>query len=153
MTLAFVGMLVFATAMLLVSTAMARVPRRAGRRAHRPRLSASPSTAVALRGEALFATGLEGGSVLLDCLLGQRSGNGARQPVSLRVRRADGQDAELLPRVVQVWAERGDRVFVELSLGTAGCRARLCCGERSMTVAVDNASAVWRDMGRTATAA
>jgi hypothetical protein len=153
-----VGMLAVALAMFLLSTAMAgaqnRAWRQARQRVHPLGGSVAPTPALTLRGEALFATSLDPDTVLLDCLLGLRSDDRTAprplEPVSLRVRQIDLEPPEFLPRVVRAWAERGDRVLVEVPFSAMHCRARLCCGERTLTVAVDNANDVWCALGRTA---
>jgi hypothetical protein len=151
-----VALLAVAVAMFLVSTAMfelQRHVRRPVRRVDEPRAAgegstAAPTTAApTLCGEALFATGLDPETVLLDCLVGLGTGNEAvhvpLQPVALRVRHSDQQATELLSSILRSWADSGDRVFVELSFGRSRCRASLWCGDRSMTVAIDNGGDVW----------
>jgi hypothetical protein len=152
-----VGMLGVALAMFLFSTAMVGVERQARRKHHRPPTPApSGSAAVTLGGEALFATGLDPDTVLLDCVLGlqRRDGvpPGPLHPVALRVHKNDFETPELLSGMVRAWAEGGDRVFVELPFSVARSRATLTCGARTLTVAVENGNDVWRSVGRTAAA-
>ena len=152
MTLLMFGLTGLALAMLLFSTAMVeqhRHPRRPPRQ--RGGSGTSIPAAVTLHGEALFATGLDPETVLLDCLLGLDSAGGetpaALQPATLRVRHSEQEPPASLPDVVRAWAERGERVFVELPFSVKPWRARLRCGGRAVTVAVDNGGEVWRTIG------
>lgn len=141
-----------ALAMLLLGTA-ARERRRHAWRPPGSLRGSGPSvpSTVTLSGEALFATGLDPDTVLLDCLLGLGSTrDGAAsvlQAATLRVHDAERQPTALLADVVRAWAERGERVFVDLPFGAEPWRARLRCGERALTVAVDNGGDVWRTIG------
>jgi hypothetical protein len=152
MTMVMFALVGLALTMVLLSTAVVEAHRRPRHPASPVREVGGPLPAtVTLCGEALFATGLDPGAVLLDCLLGLRSARGdtpaVLQPATLRVRDADRQPTALLPDVVRVWAERGERVFVELPFSVKPWRARLRCGERAVTVAVDNGGEVWRTIG------
>lgn len=139
-----------ALCLLLVSTGMATLPK------HRRRVPVTVGlggthnvrTPWVLSGEALFATGIDASTVLLDCLLGLRRQDaepaGMPRPVTLRVRSGGSGPVELLPRLVNTWAQCGVRVFVDVPATTDPCRARLSCGSRQTIVVVDNAAEVWR---------
>lgn len=111
-----------------------------------------------LSGEALFATGLDRCTVLLDCLVNPRGAipssplTRPRQPVPVRVRRPLSASAEQsLPATVKEWADGGQRVFVDVPPGeAASAKAELRCGGAAMTVDIDNSAEIRRALERCA---
>lgn len=98
----------------------------------------------AFGGEALFATGIDRCTVLLDCLMAPRRGtsigHAVLQPVPIRVWHPQSAFTEQsLPATVKTWAARGQRVFVELSACNDGNhKAKLSCGKEALLVEIAN---------------
>ena len=95
-----------------------------------------------VRGEALFATGVDGSTVAFDCLM---TAGGPEEtslePTSLILRRqVPARAGEPLADIVRKWAEGGERVFVQVPVDSqfGPLVARLSCGHQALLADVAN---------------
>ena len=115
-------------------------------------LGATRRRAAVLRGEALFATGIDRSTVAFDCLV--TSGEAplsTPEPTSLMLRRRNPSwSGQSLADVVRSWAECGERVFVEVALDSpyGPWTAHLTCGVHGLEADVTNRGELRRLIGR-----
>ncbi|MDE3086892.1 MAG: hypothetical protein KGJ77_09015 [Acidobacteriota bacterium] len=105
-----------------------------------------------VRGEALFATGVDGSTVAFDCLM---TAGGPEEtslePTSLILRRqVPARAGEPLADIVRKWAEGGERVFVEVPVDSqfGPLVARLGCGHQALLADVANKGELRRLVSR-----
>jgi len=100
-----------------------------------------------LRGEALFATGVDSSTVVFDCLVAphlETFGDAVFRPLPVRAHHRPSQAQPLLSAVVRSWADGGHRVFIELPSPDGPLTAKLSCGEEAVVVDIDNDAELWR---------
>lgn len=107
-----------------------------------------------VRGEALFATGVDRCTVAFDCLLTTGRATGASlEPASLTLcRRVPPWASQSLADIVRKWADGGERVFVEVPVESlfGPLLARLSCGGNELQVEVANKGELRRLLSRQA---
>lgn len=101
-----------------------------------------------LKGEALFATGVDPSTVVFDCLVApqvETFGDAAVfRPLPVRAHHRPSEEQVPLSTVVRSWADGGQRVFIELPSLDGPLTAKLSCGEEAVVVDIDNNAEVWR---------
>jgi hypothetical protein len=105
-----------------------------------------------VRGEALFATGIDRCTVAFDCLMTTKgAASGALEPTSLTLRRrVPAWSGQSLADVVRGWAEGGERVFVEVPVDSlyGPLTAHLSCGHHGVEAEITNRGELRRLVGR-----
>jgi|SRR5579862_3640108 len=149
MSVAFAILAVVAVLATLTVTWEAR--RAAGARLALGGAGAARHRAV-VRGEALFATGIDRSTVSFDCLMTTgHVPDASLEPTSLTLRgRAPSWAGQTLADVIRSWAEGGERVFVEVPVDSLfGPRtARLTCGHHGLQVEVADGGELRRLISR-----
>ena len=100
-----------------------------------------------LRGEALFATGVDSSTVVFDCLVAPEVvtlGDPVFLPLPVRAHHRSSPEQPPLSAVVRSWADGGHRVFIELPSLDGPLTAKLSCGEEAVVVDIDNDAELWR---------
>lgn len=150
MSIAFALLAVAAVVAVVTFTWQAR--REAMARLALAGLGTSRRRAAVLRGEALFATGIDRSTVAFDCLVTSGEAPVATlEPTSLMLRRrGPAWSGQSLADVVRSWAECGERVFVEVALDSlyGPLTAHLTCGAHGLEAEVANKGELRRLIGR-----
>lgn len=149
MSVAFALLAVAAVLAVLTFTWQAR--REAMARMALSGLGAARHRAV-VRGEALFATGIDKSTVAFDCLIATGdTAPATMEPTSLTLRhRGQTWAGQSLADIVRSWAEGGERVFVEVALDSlyGPLTAHLTCGSHGLQAEVANRGELRRLIGR-----